>query len=208
MPCIQILPALDHAEEIEELCAELQVVPCQRHLPGQRKLRARPKEVAQCIVLLVVVPLRVLLSGLTDEADVRPVHPRLLITLHVFVAVDDKLHLVRLVGEQESCNGIETRHRVCPTTAIRICEEDAVGDDTVIPEPASEHAGPCVVALGVGRRCAEGSGELAPRIFALCPGIIERSLRSQKCFYFDQLLQRERLRSAKLLQLGLKRLAD
>mmetsp|Transcript_100267 Transcript_100267/g.289493 ORF Transcript_100267/g.289493 Transcript_100267/m.289493 type:complete len:209 (+) Transcript_100267:871-1497(+) len=202
MPGVQVLPTLDRPQEVEELPQQLEVVPAQRHLPRDRELDPRPHEVAERVILLVVVPLRVLEPRLADEPDVGPVHPcRGVCACHVLVAVDDELHAVGFVGEEEGGDGVQASLRVLATLAVWVCKVAAICDDGVVAEPATEHARACVVALGVGRRGAEWAGVLALGILALRPGNIKGAVLLQQRLDLFQLLEAERLRPAVLREL-------
>mmetsp|Transcript_27736 Transcript_27736/g.78705 ORF Transcript_27736/g.78705 Transcript_27736/m.78705 type:complete len:200 (-) Transcript_27736:107-706(-) len=199
MAGVQVLPALDGPEEVEELAEELEVISRQRHLPRERQLDAGPHEVAERVVLLVVVPLRVLEARLADEADVRPVHPRRGVRAgDVLVAVDDELHALRLVRQEERGDGAKAGLGVLAPRAVRVGDVAAVGDDGVVAEPAAEHARALVVALCVRRGGTEGPSEVAVRILTLGPGDVQGALLLQQRLQLLQLGERHRLFLAEL----------
>mmetsp|Transcript_54150 Transcript_54150/g.175984 ORF Transcript_54150/g.175984 Transcript_54150/m.175984 type:complete len:226 (+) Transcript_54150:3193-3870(+) len=201
MARVVVIPALDHPQVLEQLAQELQVVPRERHLVRERQLAPTPHEVAQCIILLVVVPLGVLQAGLANEANVGAIHPSLGRTLHVLVATQHELDAVGLVRQQERRDGGDAGLRILATLALRIGQIQAVRDDAVVAQPAAEHGRSGVVAFRVRRRGAEGAGELAVLVLALGPGHVQRAMAIQQVLDLLKLLQVQRL---KLFFLGIR----
>mmetsp|Transcript_14390 Transcript_14390/g.41203 ORF Transcript_14390/g.41203 Transcript_14390/m.41203 type:complete len:495 (+) Transcript_14390:48-1532(+) len=205
---IQVVPRLDCTEVVKELAEQLEVVSGERHLVSQGQLATRPHEVAQRIVLLVVVPLGVLEPRLPDEADVRPLHPRLRAPIDVLEPADDALHAAGLVRQQELGDGADAGDGVRAALPLGVREEEAVGDDAVVAEPAAEHAGAGVVALGVGGGGAEGARGVAGRVLALGPGDVQGPVLLEKALDLSQLVLRQRLLTAELLELWAEWLAQ
>mmetsp|Transcript_61749 Transcript_61749/g.143675 ORF Transcript_61749/g.143675 Transcript_61749/m.143675 type:complete len:205 (+) Transcript_61749:854-1468(+) len=181
----------------------------ERHLAMEGQLAASPHEVAQSVVLLVVVPLGVLQPRLPYEADVWSVHPSLLITLDVLVAIDDELHLVALVREHEPGNGVEAGHGVFTPLPVRVSEPQAVGDNAIVAQPAAEHAGASVVSFGIGSRGAEGPSRLPGRVSAFGLADVKGLVAFQQRDQLLQLFQTQRwFCAAKLGQGRLEGLAQ
>mmetsp|Transcript_117995 Transcript_117995/g.328838 ORF Transcript_117995/g.328838 Transcript_117995/m.328838 type:complete len:399 (+) Transcript_117995:504-1700(+) len=199
MATVQVSPGFDGAEVVKQLPHQLQVLSIEGHLAMPGQLASSPEKVAEGIVLFVVVPLRVLQTCLSDEADMRPIHPCLLVALHILQAVDYHLHLVRLVGQQELGNGIQTGHGIVSTFALGVRQPQAVGNDTIVAQPAAKHAGPAVIALGIGRRRAERACWLPRGVLALClAGVQGLVLQKKGCQLIKLLHGQGWLQTAKL----------